>query len=87
MQCLENPSLSLLSLVRETGIERETGPRKDRGNPLTRVEFEQTTHGIDYLWSTDWATKLQRKVRVGIEILFHDIQASNDGISMKIFLF
>lgn len=35
MQCLENPSLSLLSLV------RETGPHKDRENPLTKVEFER----------------------------------------------
>ena len=48
------------------------GPHKDRE--------KNVTYGIDQHRSTDWATRPEREQVVGIEVLFHHIQASNEGV-------
>ena len=47
---------------------------------LHKDREKNVTYGIDHHRSTDWATRPEREQVVGIEVLFHHIQASNEGV-------
>ena len=49
----------------------ELGPHKDREKLWPGREFEPTTFGLDHRCSTDWATRPEQELAVGMWDLIH----------------
>ena len=68
-----NTTVKFLYPIIPSGINPSIGIRPTQGQrkTLTRVGFEPTTFGLDDHCSTDWATRPERELAVGMWDVIH----------------